>query len=108
MRSLAALLLVLGVAACGTNSEGDNGENDTACEAAFRHMAAVDVRQDEVADLDAAVRACSTEDEWTAAAEAFPDALDGGSPGVFLRSRCFYDTVLAETVLCQSLESPDI
>jgi len=105
MRSLSAFLLVLALAACGGGGgTTTGGDAESACEAAFREAAAVDVMADTVEDLDAAVRACATEDEWRAASDAYPDALDGAPAGEFLRNRCSYEPALADTTLCQSVE----
>ena len=55
-----------------------------------------------MSDLDAAVRACPTEEAWRAASEAFPDALDGASAAEFLRNRCTYEPALADAALCKA------
>jgi hypothetical protein len=98
-RVIVCLIIVL-LAGCGGTA---SDTKESACEAAFRQAAAIDPMQDTVSDLDAAVRDCTTEDEWAAASRAFPDALDGAPPGEFLRNRCAFDAALAKTTLCKSI-----
>lgn len=106
MPTISALLLVSALVACGGDTGSATISSKSACDAAFRRAAAVDPMQDTVTDLDDAVRACATEDEWRAASEAFPDALDGASPGAFLRNRCDFEPALVDTALCQSIAVP--
>ena len=77
-----------------------------ACAAAFAAAAAVSSSSDTVEDLDPAVKACETLTEWTAAAVAYPDALDTADPREFLGNRCLYGEGLASTALCSSLATP--
>ena len=62
----------------------------TNCERAFEEAAAISDLQDTVEDLDPALEACTTIEEWKAASRKFPDALDGVDSLVFLENRCRY------------------
>jgi len=87
------LLMVLGIAACG-------GAGGSACEAAVREAAEVSAMEDTVEDLDDAIRACVSFDEFEAAAEQFPDALDGTVARTFIANRCEFEPSLADSALC--------
>ena len=100
------LVLIAAVAACGGVSA--TATVGSACAAVFRQAAEIDPAQDTVSDLDDAVRVCRNEDEWRAASAAFPKALDGAGPGVFLRNRCAYAPDLADTPLCKSVALVDL
>ncbi len=107
MPRISALVLVLALVGCGGPSASVTTINSkSACEAAFRRAAAVDPMRDPVRYLDDAVRACASEDEWRAASDAFPGALDGASPGAFLRNRCDFEPTLVNTALCISVAVP--
>jgi hypothetical protein len=99
------LFVVLGLVACTTEETspvpGDDGVSD-ACERAFAAAAAVSDLEDTVEDLYPAVRACNTVEEWTAASEAYPAALDGADPVLYLTNTCLYGPPdLADTDLCR-------
>jgi hypothetical protein len=72
------------------------------CELAFQEAAAIGSNQDAVEDLDNAVKVCGDEDEWIAASEMFPEALDGADPVTFLENRCTYGDGLGSSPLCAS------
>lgn len=82
--SFAFIILVLFV----TTACGGGSPELTDCEQAFADAAAVSDFQDTVEDLDPAVRSCESLEEWVAASEAYPAALDGVDPETFLRNRC--------------------
>ena len=86
---LTTSLLVL--AACSSSSgAGDASQESvlTACEEAFKAASEVSDMEDTVEDLDPAVRACETVDEWVMASEKYPGALDGADPVLYLSNRC--------------------
>lgn len=56
--------------------------------------------EDTVEDLDEAIRACASLAEFEAAAEQFPDALDGTDARTFIANRCEFEPSLADTALC--------
>ena len=74
-----------------------------ACRAAVRLAAAIPDVEDTVTDLDDAIRACQTPDEWAIATAMFPAALDGRGAGAFLESRCALPG-LAQVPLCRAPE----
>lgn len=73
----------------------------TACDDAFREAASISDMQDRVEDLDPALRACSSIEEWVAAAERHPRALDGVDPETWLRNRCQFGG--PDTPLCRQI-----
>lgn len=93
--TVAALTVAGSLIGCGTGT----GEEASACEQAMADAAAVDEMQDTVPDLYPAVEACGTVDEWTDAAEAHPDALDGADPETFLGNVC-QNSELSDAELC--------
>jgi hypothetical protein len=100
------LIVVVVVAACGGGSppgEAGASSSETACEAAFRAAAAVDPMADTNEDLNAAIQACTSLEEWVAASAQHPDALDGVDPESYLATRCAR-AELAGATLCQSLQ----
>lgn len=103
-----AALLALTVASCSgddTSSDTSSQATESACEQAFSQAASVSDMQDTIGDLYPAIRACKTVNEWTAASNVHPDALDGADPVVFLTNACMYATAsdIADTGLCESL-----
>jgi hypothetical protein len=101
----AIVAIALLLAACsGQAASSGAGGGETACQAAFKAAAAIDDMHDSVEDLDPAIRACRTMDEWLAASVKYPKAINAGvDPRIFLANRCFYGTGLAGTPLCRSL-----
>ena len=77
-----------------------------ACNRAFAEAAAVDDMHDSVSDLYPAAKACESLDDWTAAHEANPGAIDA-DPATFATNVCLYgpdeDPDLADAPLCQEL-----
>lgn len=97
-------LVVVVLAACGASATETDTQSDTtvsACEEAFSEAAAVDEMQDLIEDLFPAVHACSTLDEWAAASDAYPDALDGANPELFLTNICANYSEIADAELCR-------
>ncbi|MEX0762056.1 MAG: hypothetical protein WD208_07685 [Dehalococcoidia bacterium] len=80
----------------------DDATDLTECERAFEAAAEVPDHQDTVEDLHPAVRTCVSVEDWTAASERFPDALDGVDPVVILRNLCLYGP--SDAALCSLLE----
>ena len=88
-------LLALGamlLAACGSESAEPEssqppGVSDrAACNAAFEELSRIaDLREE---DLDPAVRACATIEDWEAAADAFPNVLSHSNKVLPLSNRC--------------------
>ena len=74
-----------------------------ACRAAVRFAAAIPDVEDTVTDLDDAIRACQTPDDWAIATAMFPAALDGRRADAFLESRCALPG-LAQVPLCRAPE----
>lgn len=115
--SVAYLLLAMFLAACSPTPAGSPTPNlptepqpattepaiSEACQRAFAAAAAVDEMQDTVTDLDPAVQACVSLDEWAAGSASNPTALDGADPWEFLGNRCNSGEGLAETTLCGEL-----
>ena len=95
---LFGLFLLLAVAlivmACTTPEE-------SSCDTAWAKAAAISDLRDTVEDLDPAIRACTSLQEWESAAAKYPEALDGVDPVLFLSNRCFYGSRLL--TLCQWL-----
>jgi hypothetical protein len=95
---LAAFVLVATLTACISRAGSTTASQ---CDRDFADAAAIDPSRDSVEDLDPAVRDCQTLDEWKAAAQAHPDALDGADPIVFLSNRCLYGP--KEAALCKQV-----
>lgn len=105
IRSVGAIVtMALVLAGCsGQMASPVGGGGETPCEAAFKAAAAIDDMHDSVEDLDPAVRACTTMNEWLAASAKYPKAInDGVDPRIYVGNRCLYGTGLAGTPLCRS------
>lgn len=92
MRILLALVLAWSLAACGSSG--------TACESAVREAADIASTEDTVSDLDSAIEECASLAELEAAADQFPDALDGVGALTFVSNRCEFEPTLSETAIC--------
>jgi hypothetical protein len=92
------LALVFALAACGSN-----GADETACQQALADAAAIEATEDAVENLDEAIRVCASLVDFEAAADAFPEALDGASAREFIANRCSANDELADTALCQEV-----
>lgn len=75
------------------------------CETAMQAAASVSVMEDQVEDIDPAIRSCKSMDELSAASEKFPAALDGVDPKTFVSNRCRGNESLKTTSICQTLLS---
>jgi len=95
--------IALVVAGCGVTSQVFTVVGSTACELAFADAAAVGDTEDTVEDLDPAVRACTSLEEWGSASATNPAALDGVNPFEFLGNRCHSGEGLSGTDLCGAL-----
>jgi hypothetical protein len=71
------------------------------CNDAFAEAAAVSDLEDTLEDLEPAVTACTSAEDWTAASDAYPAAVDGADPLVFLANECAYGD--QERPLCQEV-----
>lgn len=89
------------------NDGGGSRDPSPACLKAFEQAAGVSRMEDQVSDLDPAVRACSSVEAWTAAARAHPGAVsEDVPPETFLENRCRYSdrtSGLRTTALCQKV-----
>lgn len=72
------------------------------CGDAVAEAAGVGDVQDSVEDLDPAIVACADMDEFTAAVEDHPDALDDADPETFVSNRCQHseDPEVADSAIC--------
>lgn len=129
-RSLGVLIMLVFLAACGGGDDPSMGAGETTTAAApagdglpaddaaggampnecardFAAAAEVDEMEDTGSDLYPAAKSCSSLEEWIAASEAHPDALDGADPETFARNTCLYgpeeDPELEDAALCQEL-----
>ena len=101
---LAAALLVL--AACGGDSGGEAAPEEdlsafsdpAACNAAFEELSQVADLQEE--DLDLAVRACGTTEDWEDAADAYPGVLTHANKMLPLSNRC---RAIDDAPICRGL-----
>ena len=76
---------------------------NASCEKAWRDAASIDDMSDTVEDLDPAVFACRSLDEWNAVEANYPAALDGVDSVLFLSNRCYYGPKSA--TLCKWLKA---
>lgn len=75
------------------------------CGQLLADAAAVAETEDTVEDTDAAIVACGSVAEFSAAAEDNPDALDGADPVTWLENRCRHSEGpdVANSDICQEL-----
>lgn len=110
--TLIGVLVISVIVSCGGGGSGASPPSSnsttanqiTGCEKMWSDAAAISEFQDTVEDLDPAIRACKSLQEWTSAAAKYPLALDGVDPVLFLSNRCFYGSQLG--ILCQWLVEP--
>ncbi len=100
---LAAALLVL--AACGGSGAEATLDEDVsvfsdpvACNAAFEELSQIADLKEE--DLDPAVRACGTIEDWEAGAEAYPGVITHANKVLPLSNRC---RAIDDAPLCRQL-----
>ena len=72
-----------------------------ACRGAWAAAAGTAPADRSAADLDAAVQACHSPEEWRRAARALPRALGGADPLDHLRARCRASDPLRNAPLCE-------
>lgn len=76
------------------------------CRAAVETAANNSDTANAVDNLDAAIQACATLDEWKAVTAQFPDVLSGVDAETFLSDRCqTADAIVADSALCQEVGS---
>ncbi len=110
-----ACLAVVVLAACATIEEDDQSSAPTTnaltlsqgCDEAFRDAAEVSASQRDPEDLNPAVRACGSFEEWISGSEKHPDALGGIPPLLFLRNTCQFSFALAGAPLCELAQFND-
>lgn len=93
------VVLIFLLAACGGSVSNDT-EELTACEVAFQQAAEVSDMEDTVDDLNQAFVDCQTEEEFIAASDKFPGALDGVDPVTFMNNRCEFGPFNKQNSLC--------
>ena len=81
-------LIAIGVIGSLGSIETDSPDVLTECLEAFQAAHEVDPMQDTHADLYPAFHACATLDEWTAANERYPEAIDGADPVTYALNVC--------------------
>ena len=118
MRTVARTVLlfaVLGsfVTACGSASTygqpaggqyagGQSAGGQSACDQAVAQATAIDPGSDTVGALDGAIAQCPSLEAWVAAAERYPDAIDGQDPTAIANELCGSEQ-LANTPVCIEL-----
>lgn len=95
-------LLLAAVVVVVVAADAAYGPSLTPCEREFRDAARISDYEDSVSDLDGAIRACQTVNEWTLAAAKHPGAIDGPARP-FLLNRCQHAPELRETALCKAV-----
>jgi hypothetical protein len=106
--TITALAIMLGGCASEGDAASDSAEAASACEQAFAVAAEVDDMQDTVADIYPALSACETLDEFEAADETHPSALDGADPETYARNACASasDAAVKQAPLCAEVTAP--
>ncbi len=82
---------------------GDLGTVDPACQQAVEDAVTGDPMQTTQADLDEAIRTCTTFEDLEQVLAQFPTAIDAASTEQFVRERCEQEAALADTVICQEV-----
>ena len=104
------LFVVLGslVTACGSaatygqSAGGQSAGGQSACDHAVAQATAIDPGSDTVGALDGAIARCPSLEAWVAAAERYPDAIDGQDPTAIANEMCGSEQ-LANTPVCIEL-----
>jgi hypothetical protein len=99
MVGVVTVLVVLGAVLVGC-SPSPHGGGESACESAVAAAAAVDANSDTVADLDPALRNCTSIAELKAASDKYPAAFDGVDPVVFATNRCASSSAPTGAAIC--------
>lgn len=118
-RLTAVVVAALLLAGCGAQDGADPAREETPvpreqraegaysqeCGQLLADAAAVAETEDTVEDTDAAIVACGSVAEFSAAAEDHPDALDGVDPVTWLTNRCQHaeGPDVADSDICQEL-----
>lgn len=88
----------------GQGAEGARTEVASGCLLAFRTAAAVDDMHDTHQDMFPAFTECKTLEEWVAASEMYPAALDGVDPRMYARNVCrSYEAEVGDSPICQAV-----
>lgn len=116
--STAVVVATLVLAGCGSQDQADHPTETSVprekrveavyseeCGGLLADAAAVDASEETVEDTDPAIVACGSVDEFTAAAEDHPGALDGADPVTWLENRCQHaqGPDVADSDICQEL-----
>lgn len=96
-------ILVITILACGGSGTDSSEPALSNCEKAMKAAAEVSDIQDTVEDIDPAIRACESMDEFKAASFKFPKALDGVDEQIFVTNRCMYNPSLNDTAICKAI-----
>lgn len=108
--------LVLIASGCGFDGDGSAGlppssealTESEGCASAFERAASVSEFHDTHADLFPAYAACRNIEEWTAASDHFPEAIDGVDPIRYAMTVCADNqTELGQTAICRTVNRPD-
>lgn len=81
------------------------GAEASACDTAFAEAASVSDMEDQLSDLWPAFTACGTLEEFIAASENHPDALDGADPEIYATNQCLYEPVVEDSPICAEIGS---
>jgi len=81
---------------------GGATKESSACLRAFKSAAAVSRFQDTNEDLFPAFRACGSLEEWRAASDKYPDALDGADPDSYAKTVCEQNAAVMGTPICNA------
>lgn len=73
------------------------------CENAVKGAAEISDMKNTVEDLDPAIQKCQALEDFTAAANKYPQALDGVDAKTFATNRCTYNPALQNTSICKEL-----
>ncbi len=103
MRTVAMTVLVLAIvgivaSACTTAT----ADRQTACDRAVAQAMGIDPASDTVDDVDSAIATCPSLETWVAAAQRYPDTVDGQDPTAIANERCG-SLQLANTPVCVEL-----
>lgn len=108
MRTVATTVLMLAVVgsfvtACGSaTADQQSADGQSACDQAVAQAIAIDPGSDTVGGVDGAIAGCPSLEAWVAAAQRFPDAIDGQDPTALANERCG-SVQLANTPVCIDL-----
>ena len=101
---IVSLIFCFFVIGCSDSNSGYANNNLSDCEKAMKVAAEVSDMQDTVEDIDPAIQACESLDEFKSASSKFPEALDGTDAELVVSNRCRYNPSLQDTAICISIE----